>query len=445
MYRILIADDEPLEREGMRWIISNMSAADRPIEVFEAENGRDAVQKASIYKPHIIFMDIRMPGMDGLIAVQQIQATLTQTKFVIVSAYDDFNYAQQAIRLGVYDYLIKPAKRSDITALIHRLLEHINEEQQHTKRQLARKQQLNELIPLVKSELALALIAESFLEEDLHSTADSLQLRLGKLCSIVIALPELHDARKTFEFHTRQVQEQLSSDDYSYISSTLVHEHIVWFITADFSCSAEEMLTHANELSLILLQRYKAIDPQQPVMIGIGGCYEGIQGARRSYYEAVFASTTASSQHAISQFQHLELNLTQPLLHAKAEQFMFVQQAISLIQQEREKQTFSMMDAAARYIEQNYQRELSLEEVADYVHLNPYYFSKVFKQQTEETFIDYVTRIRIEHAKRLMSSREISLKEICYMIGYNDPNYFSRVFKKVTGITPSEYRSTSTS
>jgi two-component system response regulator YesN len=119
-----------------------------------------------------------------------------------------------------------------------------------------------------------------------------------------------------------------------------------------------------------------------------------------------------------------------------------VEHAIKRIREEREQQTWNVVDRAAVYIVERYQEELSLEEVAEHVHLNPHYFSKVFKQQTGETFIDYVTRLRIDKAKALILDGQFSLKEVCYMVGYKDPNYFSRVFKKVTGVTPTEYRST---
>ena len=118
----------------------------------------------------------------------------------------------------------------------------------------------------------------------------------------------------------------------------------------------------------------------------------------------------------------------------------YVRFAIQQIREEREQRTSNMIDKATAYIRERFHEDISLEDAADHVHLNPYYFSKVFKQQTGETFIDYVTRLRIEKAKALMAKQELSLKEVCYQVGYNDPNYFSRVFKKVTGMTPTEYR-----
>ncbi|WMT41353.1 AraC family transcriptional regulator [Paenibacillus sp. D2_2] len=114
--------------------------------------------------------------------------------------------------------------------------------------------------------------------------------------------------------------------------------------------------------------------------------------------------------------------------------------AIRQIREEREQSTHNMLEKAVAYIHSKFQEDLSLEDAAEHVHLNPYYFSKLFKQQTGETFIDYVTRLRIDKAKVMIKDSGLSLKEVCYSVGYKDPNYFSRVFKKVTGVTPSEYR-----
>jgi len=83
---------------------------------------------------------------------------------------------------------------------------------------------------------------------------------------------------------------------------------------------------------------------------------------------------------------------------------------------------------------------MTLEIVADHVGISPYYFSKLFKDRYGLTFIDYLTEIRIQKAKEEMLHSTKNLKEICYAIGYKDPNYFSRVFKKHTGLSPSEYR-----
>ena len=95
---------------------------------------------------------------------------------------------------------------------------------------------------------------------------------------------------------------------------------------------------------------------------------------------------------------------------------------------------------AKRFIDSNFHRDITLEDVAKEVNLSTYYFSKLFKSEIGENFIDYLTHVRLDRAKELLENKNLSIKEICFTIGYADPNYFSRNFKKIVGVTPTEYR-----
>lgn len=92
------------------------------------------------------------------------------------------------------------------------------------------------------------------------------------------------------------------------------------------------------------------------------------------------------------------------------------------------------------YIQENFSKDISLDEVSGQVNISPYYFSKIFKEETGENFIEYLTRIRIEKAKEFLKQPEVSVKEAGVKSGYTDPNYFSRIFKKQTDMTPSEFK-----
>ena len=98
------------------------------------------------------------------------------------------------------------------------------------------------------------------------------------------------------------------------------------------------------------------------------------------------------------------------------------------------------VEAARAYIQNNYSRDISLDEVSQTVNISPYYFSKIFKEDVGEGFVEYLTRIRMDRARELLTTTEYSMKEICSMVGYADPNYFSRSFKKNVGVTPTEYK-----
>ena len=106
----------------------------------------------------------------------------------------------------------------------------------------------------------------------------------------------------------------------------------------------------------------------------------------------------------------------------------------------RNQEPDGLMASAREYSKQNFQKDLALEEVARTVGISPYYFSKLFKEETGMNYTEYLTGIRIEKAKELLSNRELSIKEVCVDSGYGNPNYFSRIFKKWTGITPTEFR-----
>ena len=106
----------------------------------------------------------------------------------------------------------------------------------------------------------------------------------------------------------------------------------------------------------------------------------------------------------------------------------------------RETQTETLVSKVKTYIEENYQKDISLDEVSRLVDISPYYFSKLFKQEAGKNFIEYLTEIRMRHAEEFLRDTSYSIKEVCVMSGYSDPNYFSRLFKKYEGVTPSEYR-----
>lgn len=98
-----------------------------------------------------------------------------------------------------------------------------------------------------------------------------------------------------------------------------------------------------------------------------------------------------------------------------------------------------IVKATKEYLEAYYAEDISLEDAAEYVNISPQYFSKLIKKTTGFNFIDWLSMLRVTKAKELLSSSNITVKEVCFMVGYKDPNYFSRIFKKRIGITPSEF------
>ncbi|MFT4147108.1 MAG: AraC family transcriptional regulator [Mobilitalea sp.] len=101
--------------------------------------------------------------------------------------------------------------------------------------------------------------------------------------------------------------------------------------------------------------------------------------------------------------------------------------------------TNDIVKAAKEYLEEHYADDITLEAMADHVNISPHYFSKLLKKNTGFNYIDWLSMLRVRKAKELLLNPNLTVSEVCFMVGYKDPNYFSRIFKKRIGITPSEY------
>lgn len=445
MYRLLIADDEALEREGLELLIERMHPG--MFQIAHADNGRRAIEQAEEFRPHIIMMDINMPGIQGLQAIREIKSRLPDTRFILVTAYDFFAYAKEAVSLGVKEYIVKPAGREQISSILTQLTDELEREKTKRTEELHLRDRVSQLQPLVENELSLLLMVDQVLDADEEKLSDWLDFPLEEGCAVVVAFP-----KQIYSLDKKKLYETFRSFAKAYgiscIVSSLIDLHMVVFIRNDTGDKdwKSSIKSFGNRLCSLGERQF-----QLPVTVGIGSIQSGPEGWRKSYFEAVFASDVDRHTGEVRDFEDVVqsgagANSSEPdsaAEHARGDdQRSYVISALQRIREQREQQTINVMDRAKQYIGLHFTEELSLEETAEHVHLNPHYFSKVFKQQVGATFIDYLTGLRIDKAKQLIASAdELALKEVCFEVGYKDPNYFSRVFKRVTGLTPTEYRS----
>ncbi|PGS51674.1 response regulator [Bacillus sp. AFS041924] len=503
MYRLLIVDDEPLEREGLELMINRSMPNQFQFE--QAENGRIAIEKSIEYQPHIIFMDIKMPGIQGLEAVSVIKQKLPDTKIFIVTAYDYFTYAQEAISLGVKDYILKPAKKDHIISLLQKMIDEIEDDHKKRSQELEAIENLSLIRPLTENEYTLMLMFNTVQELNMTQLSGILGFEIKLGYASVIKLPKEiiqndKEQRRIYECVRHFIK---SSRDC--LISPVVDGQLVIFIPVQPN-REDDLEIYQEALKTI---EYIENQTGYKTVIGIGSLKQEFEGLRQSYNEAMQAGLEcdeltrvklfsanfslsisdeekqilidsfrkADLEEVMNQFNHLyerftnyhvtqvrtELNallnqIFQSLRNSSIEVEKFhipdiddlnqlkkivEQQIINLItkiDREKEIKMNHMMVLAREYIAHHFIEDISLEQVANYLKLNPVYFSKLFKKQTGETFSDYLMNLRIKKAKQLMENRELNLKEICYQVGYNDPNYFSRVFKKCTNESPKEYR-----
>lgn len=469
--RILIAEDELLERKAMKKFLQKNF---KDLEVVgEAENGRKAIELAKEKRPHIIFMDIKMPGINGLEAIEQIHASQPTIKFILVSAYDTFDYAKQAMQFGIKDYILKPGKKEEIVKALFRLSKEIHEEQ----KLLVEKRQSRQLL----EDRLIGDLIEGHIHVELRELQESLYPHFKSGYFIVF------EGEKNDEIH--KIKEELEKSD---VRAFLLKEqsgHIIALILDDHIEEKANQLRLARRLSLAF---------KNELYIGVGEIqtlFEKLPVSYREAYEACYRlRIDEKCTYGFLQENNVDRQNTKQIdqLLEKVEQGK-TREALDIYQQsypllnraEKEKLYIAIQNVLAKwnvaslehsisslnsvedwhayltiacmkiseihhskqsmmkakmYIEDHYAENLTLENVAASVQLSPNYFSNLFKEEFEETFIEFLTRTRMIQAKLLIEKNSYSLKEICFKIGYKDPNYFSRVFKRYYQLSPKHFQ-----
>lgn len=514
MYRLLIADDEALEREGLEMMI--LRKMPNQFRIFHAENGREAIEIAEENRLDIVLMDIKMPGIDGLAALKKIAEIQPKVKMVLLTAYDYFHYAKEAITLGVKDYILKPADRDQVLGLLKRLVTEVETEKGKRQKELELQEKLSALLPIVETEMVLILTTSYVPEKDFQHLAELLGFEMDSGYSAVISFHQNWDGLAGDREALHEEVRAWLKRNISCLTGPMIGSQMTVFVSVAGDGDAYTHRLKSIQWSEELLRFITAKHGLHP-QIGIGRMRKGLEGFRRSYQEAFFAMSSNDLPLGIRHYDDLQfasdwsgysiederrlleavkgLDLSGALqtfgqmfeqltddcegkiaacrrmlsslfgtlhyqlgfmdasyleksrfndaatldeLRISGEQHL--RQLAEEILQDKGKKVSSVIEQAKAFIDQHFTEEISLEMTAEHVNLSPYYFSKMFKNESGENFSDYVTERRIAKSKELMTDVNVSLKEVCYLVGYKDPNYFSRVFKRVTGATPTEYR-----
>ncbi|HLR63585.1 MAG TPA: response regulator [Lentibacillus sp.] len=466
--RILIAEDEMLERKAMRkFLTENFSDIDA---INEAANGREAIEKVKQFTPDIIFMDIKMPGINGLEAIDEIQQISPLSKYILVSAYDSFDFAKQAMYYGVKEYILKPGKKEEIVSSILRVKKEIEHElkQQEEKRDLIEERLIAKLMhhPLdkeaytilknyfssFKSGFFLVIQMANIPEKNViqMKLANHLEHRFivdavdGRIACCTLAESQL--SKSDILMQARKIQMEFGEDCYvglGHVYSTL----------DSFPKSYHDALTAAYQLEKMSNRKYgfseksdlkhdnSDIVVQLLTEVDKGNEHEAVQ-LYKDNQNHLSADEHEDFYFNIKRLME-EQNLALPgnsisELDGYEEWEHFIMICCLTLQEHYRSRQF--MRKVTTYIDEYYKQGITLEEIAEYVDLSPNYFSNVFKSVFGITFTEHIARRRLNEAKRLIVENEHSLKEISYMVGYHDPNYFSRVFKKHNQMSPKKFQ-----
>ena len=527
MYKIMLADDEGIVIDSLKFIIEKEFGDKCMVE--SAKTGRSVIELAERFRPDIAIMNIQMPGINGIDAMKEIRSFSKDMIFIVMSAYDKFDYAQEAINLGVLEYITKPMNRDKITGVLRRAMSMIDEERTKRSNDLMIKEKLETVVPIIENGLIYNILFQEHFEEDVENFKSLLGIKeeYGYMIAFVFGdeqqgnhMTNAVGTSVKVQNHYREVRE-MAREYFPGIMGSVMGNKIAMLVP----CRQQKM-EYNERIELIERARelVRKMRKRLDVSFRIGiGAIKGLLKQLESYNEALNAlvNSTGTVAHvddlplacvyeenypidlekqlfdAVAKgdsklalekagrfFEWMEETYPDSLMDIRLKTLEFVlwsehlayesggmsyrfkarEDWLPMLMQmpglkeikswfvdkiaaasrnvatKREEKSVSLVEKAKSYINENFQKDLSLDEISREYDISPYYFSKIFKDETGENFIEYLTGVRMEKAKQLLLNKELSMKEICSMVGYADPNYFSRSFKKNVGVTPTEYR-----
>lgn len=526
MYKLLIVDDEFIERNALKFIVTNHCSSIGAME--EAANGREAITKAAIFKPDIILMDIKMPGINGIEAAKIIKSLHTEIKIIFLTAFDYFDYAQEAIHIGVEAFIVKPAPNEQVIETINNAIGALERERMQKARQQDAESKLELVTSYLESELVSSLVLGELdvdqikeylsvmsiefswgggvlaqINHDIRLVASNSKLQknmVKKRCTeklkdylgnsgILCVASGINDYiyllcignNEDGELLEVSRFEELFKGAYSYIwehvgvkieigIGTVVIKPEELFLSFSQARKAVKLATQSNpvrsykqdendvvvvdypiEKEKLLCEKITLCDENAAFSVVddildsiIQSCSSQDEMRRKVYELLIIVSRSIQLEtklkHGDTGCYFRELQQRGYIGELRSYVKVEVSRLVSILTDLRMDKAETQVDRVCEYINHNYMRDIRLEEVADMMGISTFYFSKIFKHYQNVNFIDYVTRIRINKAKELLRDPAVNIKEISGMVGYSDPNYFARVFKRQENMTPTEYR-----
>ncbi len=196
MYRILLADDEGIVLNALEFIIQKNFGGKYELET--AKTGLGAIEAAERFRPDIVFMDIQMPGINGIDAMREIRKFSANAIFVVLTAYDKFDYAKEAISLGVLDYLNKPVNQKVVVEVIERAMREIDIRRERRKNDLQIRERMETVMPIIENGFIYSILLQERFDEDIENYKNLLGItsQYGYMLAVVFGDRQLHDKRR---------------------------------------------------------------------------------------------------------------------------------------------------------------------------------------------------------------------------------------------------------
>lgn len=427
MLQMLIVDDEADIRESLAlhpWAGVGIELA------AVCQHGMEALQILEERSLDIILTDIRMPIMDGLELVKRVRAHYPYIKIIVLSGHDDFAYAQTCIRYGVSEYLLKPVDPDQLLAAVGRLKEELQEEEDQDERARQLERRSHTLVRGLRREFLERLLSRPLTEDEIEDGCS-----LGEMIleggSYTVAIMRLDQAAAR--------RDSVREDEWQLVLFAL--HNIVTEIWEDEGLGYHYIDRRAGNCYLIAAMRESLLQDLRQLRKQL----YPFRGLFRSTISIVVGSPVATLMELHTSRLKAESRMTQ----LPEDSFETVVDFAPLLPSDNTPEgagkplpdsSVSLVNKAKQYIFRHYSESLTLSEVAKAIHVNGSYLSHLFTEVTGNTYVHYLTVCRMEKAKELLSNPHLKVYEIGEMVGYQNPRYFSGIFRKFAGMTPGEYR-----
>lgn len=503
MYKLLIADDEPTERNFVRWIIRSYHL---PFTVCgEAADGEEAVSLAEAHQPDVVVMDINMPLLSGLEAAAAISSRQPQTLIYMLTAYRYFEYAQEAVRFGARDYLLKPVKpqvlvsalKAGLNMALRRRLEEMRQERlrqlnwerrskmtDHLLTDMAGLRRDNdgffadwETLPEVRAVFAANVRADTR-QGSQQALLRSLAQRLGRQAGIIHAVAVPPDTLLAIAAMTHTNMEQALGKWLKPWPAGLCVQVLPVGPGSGQVAHALQAAVKAVQLSQFWEERAESGDERQTHPLdaetcaqtvvnellvgtapaGLDACREFLAGLKHNHQTRTQVIQSleyliALIGHDVSEFVSKEYATafgkscaekfhTAVTITEMQQSLAEVIKSLALaIRGTGETAAQHSVKKAVNFIQRHCHTNLNLETVAGNLFLSPCYFSRIFKKHTGKGFAQFLNECRMDKAKVLLSAGKYSIAEVAHKTGIQDTSYFCSVFKKHYHLTPSQWLS----
>ena len=410
--KVFLADDEIVVREGIR---ESFPWDETPYTlVGEAPDGEMALPIIRDTNPDIVITDIKMPFMDGIELCRTLRAQMPWIGIIVLSGYDEFEYARQCLQLGVREYLVKPINSENLREALDKVSRQLEDERKAIEHAASLRNRLGNDEHLVREKLIASLYSEDAAAEDATNVLKHLE-SMG--CNVIAPYYAVVDAAFDPVSEGQAVAYTLSESSGGVMHATPTRTGSALLVLGDTAEDAEE---RAYAFASSLVQEAERTGCKD-IRVGIGEIVGAPEDILKSFKAA----------------RHIR-----HILVDRAEDKSVILGTREMGDVSGDANTPAMISEAKLYMSQHFtDPNLMLQDVAKAVGMSNSRFSTVFSQTGGQTFTEYLIYLRLNKAKEMLRTTAVKSSQIARESGYNDSHYFSYIFKKNVGMTPSEYRS----